>query len=526
MTNNAKKYLSYDAKTAEDKANILGEYFTRALQTNTPIEISIGAKHNPGSTTPGQAIHGSTGLFSEPGLEQDMFSTVITPMQGLASALPVQPQGSSRPADPQYGGFDAPLFGVITGVTDEGDVTEPTDYCDDQPEGGLLELCILTAPYGRIGRGFKIQLDEVGRLVNRGEQTDLQVLNPLLNTPNPFSYPSNIPNGAGGALMNELNARMIVAATQLQRKVAPIIWQGNPNLTQGQSGYQEFTGMETLVNTGKVSIDGIACPAADSHILNFDFELINGAGRDIARYLDNAIYYATDQAQKMALDPVTFAFVMREDQFEELTRFYAVRYYQQVLAATLGDAGASQGGRYLLNGTEMTDMREQMRQGQFLPVRGQRIPVLIDNSIPEKNSTTNAELAAGQFAADIYCVPMTVMGGRPVLYWEFFNQANGQANQLVNFMQDPFVRWTDGGIFEWRYRQRNGCYEADFTMRPRIILRTPFLATRIQDVSYEPLTHSKQWEPDSDYFFAGGATNQPQRQYYTDYSTTTPVTIG
>ena len=127
-----------------------------------------------------------------------------------------------------------------------------------------------------------------------------------------------------------------------------------------------------------------------------------------------------------------------------------------------------------LDGRELTELRDRMRNDKFLPIRGRRIPVITDNTLPEKNSTTNAELAAGQFASDIFLLPFRGMNGSlPLLWWEFFNTNNGQVERMVQ--ESRFVpAWsTDGGIFRWYQRFLNGCYEWDFFCKPRIILRTP-----------------------------------------------------
>jgi len=49
---------------------------------------------------------------------------------------------------------------------------------------------------------------------------------------------------------------------------------------------------------------------------------------------------------------------------------------------------------------------------------------------------------------------------------------------------------------------------------PRIILKTPQLAARIQNVKYVPHQHLREPDPDGAYFFKGGVSTRAPTSYY------------
>lgn len=509
-----------------DRAEQLLEIVERGRKSGRmPQFKATGYKHDPTlSTTTPPYSHGNGGLFSTPGQQPTMFATVVHPMQSVANALPVQPQGSATPDDPSYGGYTSPLYTTITGFTDEGTVTEPVDICDDQPTGGLLKACTLTAPYGRIGRGFRMDIDTIGQLVNRGEPTDLQVVNPLLSDSAPFQIPTGTGSGIGTAINLEFRKRLMIAANNLQQRMAPLTWDGTPANNSANGGYMEFQGLNTFIATGnKVdAIDGTPCPSMDSDIKNFGYDLVNGSGRDIVQYVDMMAHFLATNARTMGLEPVQWAIAMRPELFDEISKIWPVRYYQEALLQMANFTS----GRITIAANETTNFRDEMRNGQFLPIRGQRYPVLLDHAITEDNNITKAELGLGQYASSIYFIPMMVMNGIPVTYWEYFNQANGQARELERLGRASHTWTTDSGMFRWFSRERNGCFEWDFITKPRIIMRTPFLAGRIQNVAYEPLQHTRMPFPDDAYFVNGGRTNAPTSSFYLEYDNTTPIVMG
>jgi hypothetical protein len=66
--------------------------------------------------------------------------------------------------------------------------------------------------------------------------------------------------------------------------------------------------------------------------------------------------------------------------------------------------------------------------------------------------------------------------------------------------------WTDDGIFLWAIENQKYCYKLSLKTEQRVILRTPQLSGKIQNVKYVPLQHLRSSDPDSEYWADGGVS--------------------
>jgi len=107
----------------------------------------------------------------------------------------------------------------------------------------------------------------------------------------------------------------------------------------------------------------------------------------------------------------------------------------------------------------------------------------------------------------VYFVPLRVRGNFPVCYWEFIDYRGVQA-QLGAMGQGarnvPF--WTDNGRFLWVYRDNGYCFDMQAKIEPRVVLRTPQLAGKVQNILYTPLQHLKSPYPSNPYHVDGGVS--------------------
>lgn len=483
-----------------------------------------GQKNDPAANIPaGQTLQQNGGLFATPGLDNAVFSAMLRPMKGLADAMPVMPAGTSIQPGSDYGGYDAPLFDTITGVTagnSEAWAAQPDAPCDDAPIGGLMKACALTQPYGRQYQGIQFRFEELGRIRNRGVSTDLGLMNQPAVGMN--FLPTGTQNANNNIFSNPMMNRYFTAGVSFQRLTAGLLWTATPANNKAGGGASQSQGLEILINTGNArdAITGTPCAAMDSDIKNFQKQIVSATGNDIVATIDSMYAYLTWNADQMGLSPVQWAMVMRPELFDEITKIWPIRYYQELIAAL----GTNNNARLNFNVNEASSARDEYRRGEFLPLRGEFIPVIRDNTMTEYNVTNLAGLAAGQYVSDIYFVPFTVLGGIPVFYWEVFDQDNDMmraAEQLGNFTST----WTtDAGRFRWWKNERNGCVDLRFEIKYRPILRTPQLAGRVLNVGYQPLQHFRSWDPGSNYFANGGRVNTPLGSLYEEYSST-PVTL-
>jgi hypothetical protein len=148
-------------------------------------------------------------------------------------------------------------------------------------------------------------------------------------------------------------------------------------------------------------------------------------------------------------------------------------------------------------------MREQM----VIDVNGRRYRVCVDDGIYEQNSTNDANLAAGQYASSLYFVPLVVRASFPVTYREFVDYRMGNVD-IARMPQGTVDFWTDGGVYSWAYEGVKWCYKLSVKTEQRIVLRTPQLAGKIDNIRYEPLQHLRSPFPDSPYFADGGVSHR------------------
>jgi len=427
-------------------------------------------------------------MFGVAGLDRDVISTRVQP-QGLASLLPAKPSV-----------YTNPMFAYITGFL-QGTGSEPTNVCDNPPAAGSMKNCIQTAQFGRFSRKTReLDIDRVGQLINRGEFTDLALVNdPLVDVLGGI-FP-NMPDQSRILAGREVLERMLEVGIEIQNWLCTTLWGGNPTNNTAGGGYKEFPGLGLLVGTTKVdALTNTDCPSLDSDVKDFLYKNINSdVAPTIDRYIGELMRILRGNASKMNFGATEWVIVMREDLFYELTAYWPCKYHTDRCSNTTIN-------RVVLLSEEIT-MRDAMRNGRYLLVDGMQIPVIIDDCIPEYSSGDTVKIPVGCYASDIFIIPLTVRGGTPVTFWEYYDYS--AANGTVQAVTDARATnrfWTDGGRYMWTWAEYNWCLTHIAKVEPRIILKTPHLAGRLNNVVYCPLQHSRNSQPDDPYFVDGGVT--------------------
>lgn len=459
-----------------------------------------------GSTPSTPYMHGPGGLFGVAGLERDVISTRVQPM-GLASDLPVKKTVVTNPMFPYITSFGSP-----TG-------SNPNGVCDDPKEAGPVSTCIQTAQFGRYSFQTRtIDITRNGQQINRGEFLDLRIMNdPLLDN---GGNGITAPNVAGApSLTREVLERMVEVGIAFQNTLVPQLWVGNPANNTAGGGYQEFPGLDILIGTNKFdALTDTACPALNSDIKNFNYGRVDsGTGPgDIVNVVSYLLRYLRWNADQMNMSPVTWSIVMRPELFYELTAVWPCAYMTYRCNPTNNGTNS-----VVVASNDQLQMRDDMRNGQYLIADGIRYPVILDTGIHESTNTNNNRVSNTCFASDIYVVPRTVRGGIASTYWEVLDYsqtamialADGSAGGGFNDF------WTDGGRYIWhRKTPVNWCLQWLAMIQPRVILLTPHLAGRITNVQYCPLQHTRDAFPTDPYFIGGGVTSRPGPSLNSDWN--------
>ncbi len=455
------------------------------LATKEADDLVTKAPANHSTYTP---LHGTGGIWSGPGLERDVVTAHIRP-HGFASTLPLIPTNRV-----------SPLFGTLTGYTASEGV-QPTESCDDAPQG-YVKGATLTAQLGLFRFDSQtIDMDDVMLTLHRGDFTDLMLRGQVLGltTLNPQDT-----NEAD--ILNLVSAsEMVVMGVNTERALSRQAWQGNV-----ASG--EFPGLDSQIATGQVdAVTGVAAPALDSDVKDFGLDFIGGSGRDIVEYLSMLEFYLAYNADKMGADPVSWSIVMRPELWFELSAVWPCAYNTTRCVSAMTDAGGA--SQTILDGRTNVQERDAMRNGNFIDINGKRFPVITDTGIFESNNANTGGLAPGQYASSIYMVPTTAYG-MTATYREYLDYRLA-ARDVAFTRGNLHAWWTDNGVFAWSLTQNKWCYKFHLKTQQRIILRTPQLAGRIDQVAYEPLQHLREGYPDSPYFFDGGvSTRSGNVEYY------------
>lgn len=484
------------SKNAQEVLEVLAEAIKERNSQRTTTYKTV-------SSTPTTVYgHGPGGLFSTPGLSKPLFSAMILPRTGLQGQLPLRPSNETNP-----------LFGLITGVTDTTG-TNPTGVCDDPKIAGLMKLCIHSFVFGRESRQSRVfDLDRSGLVTNRGEFMDLQLMNqPFDQGKNP-----NIPGMPGfdpaKAAQQEVAKALFEMATSWSRDFAKLIYTGSPVNNTAGGGYKEFYGLETLVNTGYRDAEtGTACPAADSIVRSFGNLQVSTNTAALIRNVTNIWRNLRYLATRAGMDRVEWTICMTFGMFYEITETWPISFMTyRALAVPTGSVNYVDSG-------DVEKMREDMRgdlmayTGQFLLIDGQKVPVTLDDALPE---TENGD---GTFTSDMYFIPLTVLGGQPVTFMEYFNYEGpyGPLEMARQFAPGDMYYTTDAGRFLWHKKPpQNFCVQILAKTEPRLLLLTPYLAARLTNIKYMPVTHERSPFPDSAYWVNGGvSTGYPAPSLY------------
>lgn len=455
--------------------------FREALALYQAYQATTKAVGTPPNAT---YLHGSTGLLSTPGLSANIVSAMPVP-RGLQSMLPVR---LSVETDR--------IVGILTGMTASSG-SEPSAACADFPQAGSFKLCQQVMPFGRIGRETQIvQVDRAGDLVNRGEFLDHTVAN------NPFAgNDAMLPFNARDFLRNEAANKLAGLAFALWRDYARLIYTGNPASTAGSAGYIEYNGLDKLINTGyQDAVTGIACPAADSLVESFaDANVSDDPSNTVLRITEmyNALSY---RAQQLNID-VQWKLVGPYGLFYALTRIWPCAYPTD----RCNVSGNFQGNIDVMDATRM---RDDMWNNEYLLINGVRVPFVIDDA------TELTSVSAGLYESDLYFVPFGNVGGEPTIYMEYRDMR--ASNPVIEAMTSAgdFQVLGGGRFLLHKKPPTNECVQARLIARPRLILRTPFLAGRITDVRFTTYIASRSPFPGDATFYNGGNTAYPAPSFY------------
>lgn len=433
------------------------------------------------------------GMFAVAGMETDVISTQVTP-RGIGAQLPVY---ESFVSDPYYGIFTG--YGAETG-------SRPDYPCSDGPSG-TMKAGVLTAPFGRIQHDTKTIEIDVVLDQKRGVNNNLRLLGDVFGQGVFGGKPANSLNPS--QLLNlVVMAEMVGVGVQFERDLAKLTWQGDPANNTTNGGHKEFRGLDLLIKTGHQDAESsTAMAAADSVITDFAYEPVDSINTDIVNEMIYMEAYLHNLASRTGMMPVTWKIALREELWFELSAIWPCRYN----TSRCSDFAGTEGSLVMFNDGSVTRQRDELRNTQRLPINGRTYEVVVDDGIYfDDNDSDAVNVPSGSQASSIYFIPTVVRNNFPSMYWEH-KSYKGVPEQIAPL--GPGIRntefWTDNGRYLWAYDATGGfCFKLKAKAEPRLLLRTPHLAGKIQNILYTPTRFYRSPFPGDANFVQGGVSTR------------------
>lgn len=454
--------------------------------------LNIGEKHDTSSTTPSaQALHGpfpgnanQYGVFTSPGVRPGMFSANAR-VESIGKYIPM--------ARSEYLNE---IIEIMTGVT-AGSGTNSTSACGTAPKAGDLKTCQQTYTFGIIHIGTRVDdITQIGLKKNRADVPREFYNMAMLDNP----WLPNVPGIDGlTTSTSRLRAAMYTLGVEMERNISPVHFVGTAgtenNTYRGVA--RQWNGLDNLIKTGYTdAVTGLACPRADSVVTSFNAAIsgTDALGRDIVEATTDTLFSVQELARKLSLSGTSWALVMRPDLFRALTEKWACSY------ATYRCSGSAT-ETVNLDGLSIYNTRVDMFNNRYLLVEGERVPVILDDSI------TRETLGNNHYKSDVYGVALS-WAGRPLLFAEHFPMDNGEAEEFASAfgLSGDETTTVNNGLFRVFKRVTKGCYEYDFFARVRLILDAPFLSFRVDDLQYNSYYNQVDPIPGTSYYANGGVS--------------------
>lgn len=400
------------------------------------------------------APHATGGLLSSPGVRPDMYSTV--PRVGnFAQNLNLIPSNNEND-----------LAEVLTAQTaDTG--SNPANACGDPAIAGNLKVAQIKAVFGQYLKGTPVYDISKAGLRRDLADVDRHLLNFQRPTGNPFvpepvSFGTDSINSPVGKMLLELgqSALLDFAYCHFNGDVTKAYTATRPGFIK------EYDGLDKWIRDDYS--DQVSSTDADA--LN-SYVVAGGAlNGDIVANLSDVFRTLRTDAELIGMPNVIWAIVINPRLKYPLIDLWACNYQTArciVEGVSRQDVGT------------VTDLREQMFAGDYLLIDGEKVPLLYDFGVAASKSGSD-------WTSDLFVVPMA-NNGAALTYLEYLPYTNAD---VASFMAMGFdqVRVINNGFYLMTFKRDGFCLSYRVTARPRLIMRTPFLAARMDGIVFQSST--------------------------------------
>jgi len=454
--------------------------------------MGVAQKNDPASTTlTATTLHGpfhgnaaQYGIFSNPGVRPARWQTTARPDFRFLNALSVAPSV-----------YTNERLEAMSGVTAASGTNAET-WCDTPPTVGQGKICEIDFPWGNYK--IKTKFHAIPQLGERVDYSDVpaQILN--MGRANPGMFPF-YPSTTWAFENSQLRYNQFLLGIATERSTERVVFQGNSTTayTLTDTGWtDEFDGLDRLIKTGYTDAKSqVACPALDSAVLTFGADIGSviggGDGRNFVQAVSETYAGLKQRASAFGMPEAMWAIVMHPNMWRPAVDNWACDY-------STYRCSSSTGGMPFVRMVEDTNnLRLELMRGNYLLIDNEQIPVYFSEGISRTNNASTYN-----FTSDMYIVPV-MWNGIPLTRFEFFPLGNPEALEMVQ-ASSITRRIINGGMMLWASADTPMCTEFEIAMRLRLILETPWLAGRIDDISYTDRTPVRAAQPGDTYNYANG----------------------
>jgi len=457
---------------AIETINIKGKEFTlQELQVLDKAGVlNIGQKNDPASTTltasplhgPFQGNANQFGIFSDGTVRPGRFSALARPDMLL---------GNLQLSKSEYTNDN---LETMTGqLADAG--TNAAGFCGNPPSPNLLKTCRQTYAWG----DYYIKTDLTAAALTGQRRNYADVPAEILNMgPRPNSFFPDVMYRLDDT-RSELRHQLFRLGVSMERQTEQVAISGTAG-TQNNTylgWFTQFRGLDGQVSTGKTdSVTGAVCPALDSTVISFnanvDGVIGDGSSRTLMEVVTDLVQGKWITANRLGFSQqsVTWAFIMRYEAFSAIVAQWACDYN------TYRCSGA-QYGEVNQSAMDVNQLRLQMQNGQYLLVNGVQVPIIFSEGIPQDTLGNN------YYKSDVFFGAFD-WAGMPLARMEYFPMDNQYTTEYFNAFGVTKVDTLNNGMFIHGVRDTGLCLEHHFQSRMRLILETPFLWGRVDDIWY------------------------------------------
>lgn len=467
--------------------------------------IADYAKNDPVNTS-GTAsnLHGlnpwgTLGLFGMPGVDPNMYSTILNAAGSFSKAIPKFPTQIIQHRRE-----------ILTGITD-GVGTNPANFCGDPARPGNMKVCRHDFEFGEFAiSSDTVEGPKVGAYYTTADMDrSIRPSQPVQRgpfAPDILNQATN-PNSITWKQLNQMTHAINLSHEQ-------VLWTGNKTAPATGTGAVRYfikqpDGLERIVKTGyRDVVSQDLCTGADSRVVAFSANITGSSaisGNIVDIITDQYSGLMTDLGESMGYDIASssWAIVMNPRMWQPLVRVWPCAY-NTVGCDTLTN---NNGERLNIDAATQRRMQDEMFTNRFLWIDGQRVPVLLSWGIPAPT------VAADTYTGDIYIMPFALNGEQP-LYIEYFNMANDQQTNWYNLLgPNPLTRVINGGQYRMGMKASPDCLEYLLKSMWRLNLDTPFAAVRITNITYQDRRRLRSPYAAESYYADGGVSTRGMYTY-------------